>query len=385
VVADRQHPVGNAAGVRAGRIAALGLLVASMPACAQPITSQPTSTPLASNQSAIDHLQPIDWLRLGPYGVGNLGCDGQEVAWSTSTQPISKQNSRNDVIEVASKASPQPKLVVSATHGGDLTDSVPITGSWLVYLEYQQHQNSASVDFWYLNAVDWVNGQTIELAGATQGAGLGELPWYDAANGRAVWNQLDSAGKPIIRMHDFTTGATTTLPLPSSMYPVQPTTTASSVIFVDNSTDPDRAHEDFFGRRGSLRRFDLTTQKLSTLSSDSTAWMPEARGNEVVWTAMPSGQPPSVSAIPLGGGTITMLGSNPVAPQTDGSIVVWYDSHALTFMEYGLQKSRLVELHVGSYQDPRSVAALCGKRLFFALPPAVDGGTSTIRYVDLPS
>lgn len=384
MVVDRLNPVRHAAGARAGRIAALVLLlVTGLTGCNQPAATASTPTPSASDQSAVDHLQPHDWLRLGPYGVGNLGCDGQEVAWSTSTQPISKQNSRNDVIKVAGQTSPQPRVVASAKHGGTLTDSVPVTGSWLVYLEYQQHGNSATVDFWYLTAVDWSNGQTIELASATQGAGLGELPWYDAANGRAAWNQLNSAGASIIRVHDFTSGATATLPLPASMYPVQPTISVDAVIFVDNSTDPARAHEDFFGRRGSLRRFDLATQKLSTLSSDPTAWMPEARGTEVVWTVMPSTGTPTVAGVRLGGGGVTTYGSNPVTPETDGSIVVWYDSHTLKFMEYRLQKSKLVALQLGTYQDPRSVSALCGTRLFFALPPVVDGGSSTIRYVDL--
>src|ERR1700680_794724 len=161
--------------------------------CDQSASTSPTPAPSASNKLAIHQLQPRDWVRLGPYGVGNLGCDGQEVAWSSSTQPISKQIARSDVIKVASQTSPQPKVVASAKHGGTLTDSVPVTGAWLVYLEYQQHQNTSSADFWYLNAVDWTDGQTIELASATQGAGLQGLPWYDAANGRAVWDQLNSA------------------------------------------------------------------------------------------------------------------------------------------------------------------------------------------------
>src|ERR1700737_582127 len=83
----------------------------SRPPHTHPAATPSTPTPAASDQSAVDHLQPHDWLRLGPYGVGNLGCDGQEVAWSTSTQPISKQNSQNDVTKAAAKTPPQPRVV----------------------------------------------------------------------------------------------------------------------------------------------------------------------------------------------------------------------------------------------------------------------------------
>jgi len=289
------------------------------------------------------------------------------------------------VIKVANLTAPDPRVVASARHGGDLTDALRATGSWLVYLEYRQNGQTSSADFWYLNAVNWTNEQLIGLASATSGPALQELPSYDAADGRVVWNQLNSTGESILRMYDLGKGQWTTLPLPATMYPVQPTLSANSVVFVDNSTDPYRAQEDFFSRRGSIRRFDLSTNKITTLSSDPSAWMPQARGDEVIWTAMPSTGPSAVSGVQLEGGPITAFGSDPVAPLTDGSIVVWYDSSDLNFMAFGLSSHHLVDLKIGNWPDIRSVFALCGDRVFFALPPVLDGSSSTIRYFVLPA
>lgn len=337
-------------------------------------------------------LTPHDWVALGPHGVGDLGCSGSGVAFTTGTQPLTKLNHREDVIEVADRPGGPPRVVASAEHGGTLTDAVRLAGSWLVYLEYQQHLQSTSADFWYLDAVNLTTGGKVQLARATAGPALGGLPWYDAGGRYAVWNQLDQKGKEVLRTYDFTDGALNTLPLPSSMSPVEPAVSGSSVVFVDNSTDPDRAHEDFFGRRGSLRRFDLTTKRIATLNPDPTAWMPVARGGEVVWTVMappPSPVAPTsgvVAAAPLGGGRTTIVGGfNPVTPQTNGSIVVWYDSSTLGFMVDVLRNARHVQLRVGGLGDTRSVYALCGNRLFFARPLVTDGGTSTIRFVDLTS
>jgi hypothetical protein len=287
-------------------------------------------------------------------------------------------------VQIARQGASQGKTVAVARHGGTLTDAVPITGSWLIYLEYRQHLQSSSADFWYLNAVDWTTGRLVELASATKGPALQELPWYDAADGKAAWDQLDSRGMATLRIHDFSTGKSTTLALPSDMYPVQPAIAGKSVVFVDNSTDPGRKYEDFSGRHGSLRRLDLTTGSVVTLSSDPTAWVPRVGGNEVVWTVA-SSSTSVVSAVQLAGGTVAILGgSNPITPQTNGSVVVWYDSATLHFMLFRLADKRTVQLQVGSWPDIRSVFSLCGSRLFFVLPTAVDAGVSTIRYVDLP-
>lgn len=329
------------------------------------------------------HADPHDWLALGPYLVGNLSCGSGSVAWTTSTHPITPESGgRTDVIKMANQAGGQASIVASAKHGGDLGTPVWIAGSWLVYLEYQQHGQTSRTDFWYLNAVEWTSGQYRELAAATAGPPLNELPWYEAADGRAVWNQLDLSGKAILRTYEFTSGETTTLPIPAGMYPVQPTISGDQVAFVDNSADPHHASETWLGRTGSLERLDLKTGQVRTLSADPTAFQPRTAGGVVVWTVFPGGNPVAAAAVPMAGGTVKAFGVDPAVPQTNGSIVVWYDFATLHFMAFKLKQDRLVELQIGTWADVRSEFALCGNRLWFALPPGIHG-SSIIRYVDL--
>lgn len=366
------------------RLAIIALpLTIGLPACGASSTGL-SSTPYATTPALVSiHLASQDWLTLGAYGVGNIGCDGRELAWTTSSKPISKLNSNNDLVEVSDQENVKPMVAASATHGGDLTDAVPITGKWLVYMEYRQREQSSTLDFWYLNAVDWTTGQTIALASATNGPQLLALPWYDASNGLAVWDQLDSASLSVLRVHDFASGKTITLSLPVNMYPVQPTVSNGAIVFVDNSTDPNRAHEDFFGQRGSLRSYDLKTGSTTTLSDDPTAWMPRARGGEVTWTIMPTAGAIQTAAMSTQGGAVTALGGSPVTPMTNGSTVFWYDSHDLRFIAYRLSDHRRTNIQVGAWPDLRSVFALCGNKVFFALPEALEG-SSVIRYINLP-
>jgi hypothetical protein len=382
VVTINRNRARRAVGHSAGRAVVLAAFAVGLASCDVTPAASPSASPVATPLATTEVLAYHDWLKLGPYGVGDLGCDGQELAWSSGSQPISKQNSLEDVIRVANQSEPTSKVIAFAKHGGTLTDVVAVTGAWVVYMEYQQHGQGSSVDFWYLTAVDWANGNVLQLASATSGLALQELPWYDASGGKAVWDQLDSNGAPVLHMYDFAAGQTTTLPIPAAMYPVQPAISGNSVVFVDNSTDPDRGHEDFLSRRGTLRRFDVTKHDITTLSTDSSAWMPRARGGDVIWTAMPGQGPSALLEVRLDGGGISTLGSNPVAPLTDGSRVVWYDSHALRFITYGLRTHHTTDLQIGTWQDMRSVFALCGSRLFFALPEAIEG-SSTLRYADL--
>jgi hypothetical protein len=232
--------------------------------------------------------------------------------------------------------------------------------------------------------VNVVTGARHLLASATSGIDLTELPAYDAADGRAVWNQLDPSGREVIHVFDFASNQTTTLPLPPGMAPVQPAISGNAVVFVDNSTDPDRQREDFLGRHGSLRKYDLVSNKISTLSEDPTAFQPRAAAGEVVWTALVAGGN-VVASTSLNGGPVAIIGgSNPITPQTNGASIVWYDSGTLHFMEFNLALKAVVQLQVGSWPDVRSVFTLCRNALYFALPPVNDGGQSTIRVADIP-
>ena len=112
--------------------------------------------------------------------------------------------------------------------------------------------------------------------------------------------------------------------------------------------------------------------------------MAQIAGGQVVWFAVPQLQSQeSVKTVPLTGGKVRMIGYYQGIPETNGSIVVWSDAQQHRFLAFGLKDNRLVPLEVAGWPDPGNEFALCGDRLYFAIAPAFDGSTSTIRYVDL--
>jgi len=347
----------------------------------------PSNSPIPPTGSPVPtRLAAKTLVALGPRGVGALDCGAAYIAWPTDSKPIVNQIvPRRDIVEVVPLDGGQPRIVATAKHGGDLDSPVPITEPWLVYIEYQQHRQSSSANFWFLNAVNLTTGQFVGLAGATTGRPLEELPRYAVSDGRAVWDQLDTAGTPVLRLHDFGSGSTTTLGLPRRAYPVNPAIVGDNVIFVDNSTDPNSSQEDWLGRRGSLRRYDISTGQTTTLDADPTAYAVQTAGSQVVWLALPAAGPSSIKTVPVTGGPVNVIGNYSGLPQTNGAIVVWYDSQAHGFMKFGLQTTRLEPLQIGDWSDPQGPYALCGNRMYFAVAPGYDGGTSTVRYVDLTS
>jgi hypothetical protein len=367
---------------RAAALMAMALV--SMVGCGTQTTA--TAPPLPSASLPAQRLEPETLSPLGARGVGAINCNAGEVAWPTDSAPIANGIvPRRDVVEVVSANGGQPRIVARAQHGGDLDSPVPIAYPWLVYIEYQQHQESSSADFWYLNAVNLLNGQNRELANATSGPALQALPRYDAADGRAVWDQLDSAGEPELRMYDFATGGSSKVGTPAGTFPVNPAISGNEIVYIDNSTDPNSSKEDWLGRKGSLRRYDIPTAVTTTLDADPSAYAVQASDLQVAWFALPPTGGTSVKTVALAGGRVTVIGNYSGIPQTNGSVVVWYDSHAHRFLAFGLGDSRTAQLQVGSWPDPQGPFALCGNRLYFAVAPGYDGGTSTIRFVSMIS
>lgn len=346
------------------------------------VGSQSTPSPIAGATASPQPIRLVAHtvVALGPHVVAALDCDSQQVAWPTNSQPIADQQvPHRDAIEVVSLSGGTPRVVARSAHGGDLDSPVPITDSWLVYIEYRQHLNTFSADFWYLSSVNLVTKEVRQLASATAGAELNELPRYSASDGRVVWDQFDPSGAPILRLYDFGSAKESTLDLPPGTFPINPVISQNKVVFIDNSTDPNSASEDWLGRRGSLRLFDIPTGQTTTLDQEPTAFMAQIGGSHVVWFGMPA----QVKTVPLGGGKVTVIGNYSGIPQTNGSIVVWYDSRALGFLVFGLGDGHVTPLQVADWPDPRGNFALCGSRLYFALSPDLEAGTSTIRYVDL--
>jgi hypothetical protein len=368
----------------AALLAAISLLLVSA-GCESSVATSPSPRPSETRSpSPPIHLDPHTLAALGPRGVGSLDCGSQQIGWPTDSQPIVNEIvPRRDIIQAIAQDGGQPKTVARARHGGDLDSPVPISEPWLVYIEYQQHLESSSADFWYLDAVNLNTQQSVVLASASAGAPLNELPRYAISGARVVWDQLDATGAPRLFLHDFASGSTAAINLPAGTFPVNPAISGDDVFFVDNSADPNSANEDWLGRRGSLRMYNLATSGLSTIDPDPTAYVVGAAGGVAVWLDLTAGGTTVIKAIDLARGGERVIGNYAGIPETNGAAVVWYDSRSNQYMLFVLHTGSFLRLQLGDWRVAQGPYALCGNRLFFAVAPGYDGGTSTVRYVGL--
>ena len=326
-------------------------------------------------------------VELGPYGVGSLGCDGKTVVWSTSSKPM---QSRLDLIRAAGLAGSGAHAVGRGHLGGTVNDTVVVDGDWVVFMEYQQHQQEFTTDFWSLQAVNLSTGHSIEVAGASQRPVTLELPFYSLSGHFLVWDQLLASGQKVLRLRNLESGSEENIPLPESMYPTRPTMDGDTVVFLDNAADPDHAHEDFYSRNGQLMAYSLTTRKLRKLDSTTRASQPNFHGSTVVWSALvqdpqgPTGSTvPDVRLSPLDGGHYKVIAGLGSLPLLSNSYVVWYDTEQRRLFVYSLSSHESRRLMLANRQDLNSEYAVCGHQLIYALPPDVDGNVSRLRSFDL--
>jgi hypothetical protein len=297
---------------------------------------------------------------------------------------------RLDLIRAAGLAGSAARVVGRGHLGGTVNDTVVVDGVWMVFMEYKQHEQQFTTDFWSLQAVNLTTGQSIEVATATQSPTTIELPFYSLSGHLLVWDQLLPSGKKVLRIRDLESGSDENLPLPVEMYPTRPKIDGDTIVFLDNAADPDRAHEDFYTRNGQLMAYSLTTRKARKLNSTTRASWPDFRGSTVVWSANvqdPQGPPgsmvPDVRLSPLDGGPYKTVATLGILPLLSDSYVVWYDHEQHRLFVYSLATHESRRLMLANRQDLKSEYAVCGRMLIYALPPDVDGGVSRLRTFDL--
>ena len=323
-------------------------------------------------------------LRLGPFGVGNLACNGQTMAFSTSSAP---RQSRNDLIKVAGMDGSNVHVVARATHGGTLTDAVPVSADWVVFLEYAQAGQGASANFWYLNAASLRDGHLVGLASATAPPGALELPTYAVSGNQVLWAQVAPDGSQALLTQDLAVGARSQVPLPAYMRPFSPSIAGSTVVFIDDETSAPASADVQHG--GSLQRIDLGSASIRSLERP-VVYAPVTNGKTVIWTtdaqdplhpgpnlvwspvigSIDGGQPRRLAAV----GDLTLLSDE---------FAAWPDHETRDIFAYRMNSGRLAEIRVAGRDDLRAVLALCGSTLLYALPPEVDGDQSVIRSIYL--
>src|SRR2546421_694004 len=375
---------------RRGRCRVALAFAALLAGCqAQPQASpSPGTTPSAASlpsatPTTVTAEHPI--LDLGPFSVGNLACDSQRMAFSTSSTP---RQSRSDMIKVAGLDGSNPRVLARASHGGTLTDAVPLVSDWVLFLEYAQAGDGPAASFWYLSAANLGDGHLVTLAAATAAPGTLELPTYALSGTKAVWAQMTPDGSQALFTQDLVAGNRSQVALPPSMRPFSPSIAGSTVVFVDGDTTRSMSADE--QHPGSLQRLELGTAGLLALERQAPAYAPVTNGKDVIWTTdAPDPLHPGPSLVwspviaSIDGGEKRQLATVGDLTLLSDAFAVWPDHETRDLFAYRLQTRRLSEIRVAGRDDLRAVLALCGATLLYALPPGVDGDRNVIRSIDL--
>jgi hypothetical protein len=217
-----------------------------------------------------------------------------------------------------------------------------------------------------------------------------ELPTVSVSGGLVVWDELLSATRKVLKLYDLSTEQVKTLEIPAAMYPVDPQIQGMRLIFLDNSTDPNRSTEDFLSRGGRLMLLSLADLHLLQLDSTPSARQARFSGTFAAWhgTVPDPDHPNGLSTVfdvhlsPIDGGKSRVLAKLGYRADISGSYVVWFNDRQPGTFAYALKSGVTRDLRVKSLQDPAPTYALCGNTLFFA--PRDSTSDHSIRFVRLP-
>lgn len=349
-----------------------------------PSTSPSPSVSAVASATLVTISSEHQVLDLGPFGVGNLSCDSEVFAFTTSSGP---RQSRNDLIKVANMDGSNIHVVAHAAHGGTLTDAVPVSADWVLYLEYAQAGASSVASFWYLSAANLHSGKVVALASATSPPATSELPTYATSGDRAVWAQMTGDGRQALFAESLHAATAATVALPDSTRPFSPSIAGSTVVFVDDQTSRPTSADEQHG--GVLKRIDLG--KVAVQALDATVgYAPTTNGNDVIWTKdSPDPLHPGSSVVwtPLIS-SLTGTGRRQFTEVADytllsDSFAAWPNHESRDLFAYRMNTGRLAEIRMAGRDDLRAVLALCGSTLLYVLPPDVDGDRSVIRSINL--
>ena len=102
-------------------------------------------------------------------------------------------------------------------------------------------------------------------------------------DGFIVWDELMSAGRKALWRYDLQSGGKTQLSLPSGMYPVSPVASGTSLLFIDNSQDPNRSSETWTNRAGEPILLNASTGQISHPASGSVVFDAMLSPARAVW------------------------------------------------------------------------------------------------------
>lgn len=182
------------------------------------------------------------------------------------------------VTDVA-KFSPRELLKVS-----DTVSSISAFGAWTSVVTFQQAGSQLSpLADWVVYGINTSTGHTIKLAVGAGATELSELPQAAVGDGFIVWDELMNTGRKVLWKYDVTSGTTTQVSLPPGMYPASPVASGTSLLFIDNSQDPNRSSESWINRAGEPILLNVPTGEIRHLASGSAVFNAVLSPTRAVW------------------------------------------------------------------------------------------------------
>jgi hypothetical protein len=219
---------------------------------------------------------------------------------------------------------------------------------------------------WTLYLVNAVSGISQQLATANGVAQLSELPYPTVGNGFVLWDELIAPGQKVLLRYDLTSKTRSQVGVPSGMYPVRPSISGQSLLFLDNSRDPGRAAESWYSRGGEPVLMNLGTGQISYPAPSSVVFEPVLTAARAVWWAGGSNSDLVQE--------LTLPAGEPQTLAQDTSVTrLWASDHVTIWLSgtRGAVTARVGDRTAVVAADLTSSPggmALCGSQLYYAGP-----------------
>ena len=245
---------------------------------------------------------------------------------------------------------------------------ISMSGTWAAFAVYAQAGDQLSpLAAWTVYGVETVSGRSVKLATGSDPTELSELPYPTAGAGFIVWDELLSDGQKVLRRFDEGSGSTSQIKLPVGVYPVRPSASGGSVLFVDNSRDPNHAREGWTNRQGEPIVLGIGSEQLTHLSPGAVVANPVLTPSRAVWITSTTDDKWDIQEVSLPGGAVSTV------VEIDIASPLWADDQVTIWLG-GIRGA--VTAHVGTRtavvspdntQSPGGIA-LCGTDLYYAGP-----------------
>jgi len=205
---------------------------------------------------------------------------------------------------------------------------ISMAGGWAALAVYTQAgQQLSPLGSWSVYAVEITSGRSVVLASGANETQLSELPFPTAGDGVIVWDELLSPGNKVLWRYETSSGATTQLKLPANTDPVRPSAAGGTILFLDNSRDPNHASEGWLGRGGEPLLMDMATGQITHLATNEVVIYAVLTTSRAVWVNTSTSHADFfvIQEVAIPGGTVrTLTETKILAPvRAAGQITIW--------------------------------------------------------------